>query len=295
MRQIPDSELIIDREGRVYHLHLRPEDIGHTVLTVGDPSRVTRISRHFDRIDYRGEKREFVTHTGWYKDRRITVLSTGIGPDNIDIALNELDALVNIDLETRMVKEEHTALNVIRVGTSGCIQPDIQVDSALISAFGIGLDNLMAFYDYHPTLSEATLYDEWRQFQEYTQKLPVNTYVVQANHPLLEVLGRNMRSGITFTAPGFYGPQGRTLRAKSRMTLETLQSIQHFSYQGLRITNFEMETSAIYGLARMLGHRAVSCNAIIANRATGTFSEDPQAAVDQLILQVLERISELPA
>lgn len=295
MRQIPDSELILDSKGRIYHLHLRPEEIANTILTVGDPGRVARISRHFDRIDYQKDKREFVTHTGWYKGKHITVLSTGIGPDNIDIAINELDALVNIDLETRQIKEKHTALNIIRVGTSGCLQPDIPVDSLLISGYGIGLDNLMSFYDYQPNLSEATLFDEWRQFQDYTQGLPVETYVVQANHQLFDALKKNMQTGITFTAPGFYGPQGRTLRASSRITPEILQHLQHFSYQGFRITNFEMETSAIYGLSRMLGHRAVSCNAIIANRPAGTFSKNPGDTIDRLILEVLERVVELDA
>ena len=152
MRKIPQSELILDAEGRIYHLNLRPEDIAHTILTVGDPARVGRISQYFDQIDYEAEKREFVTHTGWYKGKRITVISTGIGPDNIDIAINELDALVNIDFKTRQVKEKHTVLNFIRVGTSGCLQPGIPVDSMLISAYGIGLDNLMTFYEYHPTL-----------------------------------------------------------------------------------------------------------------------------------------------
>jgi len=295
MRKIPQSELILDAEGRIYHLNLRPEDIAHTILTVGDPARVGRISQYFDQIDYEAEKREFVTHTGWYKGKRITVISTGIGPDNIDIAINELDALVNIDFKTRQVKEKHTVLNFIRVGTSGCLQPGIPVDSMLISAYGIGLDNLMTFYEYHPTLSEATLYDEWSRFQDYSGRLPVETYVVQANHQLFEALKQNMRRGITFTSPGFYGPQGRTLRATPRLKDETLQRIQHFSYQDLKITNFEMETSAIYGLSRLLGHHAVSCNAIIANRINGTFSKTPTQTVDRLILEVLERVIELDA
>ncbi len=292
MRRIAESELILDEEGRIYHLHLRREDIADTILTVGDPGRVKRISRHFDRVDFKAKKREFITHTGWYKGRRLTAISTGIGPDNIDIAINELDALVNIDFETRSPREEHTSLNFIRVGTSGCLQPDIPVDKMLISAYGIGLDNLMAFYEYHPTLSEATLYDEWIRFQEATQQLPVSTYTVQANRQLYNRLGKNMARGITFTAPGFYGPQGRTLRAKTRLGRDVLENVRHFSFNDLRITNFEMETSAIYGLARILGHRAVSCNVIIANRATSTFSKNPKEAVDRLILEVLERISE---
>lgn len=294
MRQIPDSELILDNDGRIYHLHLRPEEIASTILTVGDPARVERISRYFDRVEIKREKREFVTHTGWYQGKRLTVVSTGIGPDNIDIAMNELDALVNIDFSTRQVKDTHTPLNFIRVGTSGCLQPDIPVDSLLVSAFGIGLDNLMSFYECHPNLSEATLYDEWRQFQEYTGRLPVESYVVQAHHRLYEYVSAGLRTGITFTAPGFYGPQGRTLRAKARFTPELLQQIQHFTYQDLRITNFEMETSAIYGLAKVLGHRAVSCNAIIANRANGTFSKDANATIERLIAIVLKKVAEMP-
>lgn len=287
--------MIVNRQGRIYHLDLSPEEIATTVLTVGDPGRVARISRHFDRIEVKREKREFVTHTGWYRDRRLTVLSTGIGPDNIDIAINELDALANIDLRSRQVKENHTALTFVRVGTSGCIQPDIPVDTLLASAFGIGLDNLLAFYDYHPTLSEATLYDEWRQFQEITGRLPVKTYVVQADHRLFEWMGEGMQKGITFTAPGFYGPQGRWLRAKPRFRDEHLRQIRHFAYHDMRITNFEMETSALYGLARLLGHRAVSCNAIIANRANGTFSDRPRETIDRLIETVLNKVAGLPA
>ena len=231
-----------------------------------------------------------MTHTGWLNNKHLSVLSTGIGPDNIDIAINELDALANIDFSTRQPKEKYTRLSFIRVGTSGCLQPDIPVDSLLISAFGIGLDNLMSFYDYRPNLSEATLYDNWKAYQEATQYLPVETYIVQANQELLHQLEDGMEKGITFTSPGFYGPQGRSLRARSRFEPDGLQRIQHFIYGDLRITNFEMETSAIYGLSKILGHRAVSCNAIIANRASSTFSSTPKATVDKLIEVVLEKL-----
>lgn len=292
MPALPESELILNAEGRIYHLSLRPEEVAPTIITVGDPGRVSRVSRHFDRIDVKVTKREFITHTGWIGPKRITVISSGIGPDNIDIVLNELDALVNIDFATRQPKKQHTALDIIRIGTTGGLQPDVPVDTHVISRFGVGLDNLLHFYEFQNTLPEAELYDDFRQFLNYTGKLPAEPYVFEAHRDLSDHITTNdLQQGITLTCPGFYGPQGRSLRARSALAAGILAQLSTFAHRGLKITNFEMETAAIYGLARILGHRALSCNAIIANRITNAFSSTPQATVDALIVKVLDQIA----
>ncbi len=293
MSQIPSSELVLNPDGSIYHLNLRPEDIAPTILTVGDPERVGRVSRHFDRIEFRRQKREFVTHTGWLGNRRLSVISTGIGPDNIDIVLNELDALVNIDLASRRPKDTHTQLQLVRIGTSGGLQPDLEVDSFVAARFGLGFDNLLSFYEYLPNLAEATLTDELRTFLEYAGHLPVTPYICEGSTMLANVIGEGMHHGITITAPGFYGPQGRQLRLRPRLNPSAIRSLANFSYEGLRILNFEMETAAIFGLSRLLGHRALSCNVLIANRSTGVFSADPYAAIDRLIETVLENVEKL--
>jgi uridine phosphorylase len=291
MPHIPESELIVNPDGRIYHLALHPDELAKTVITVGDPGRVERVSSHFDRVDVKITKREFVTHTGWLGGKRITVISTGIGPDNIDIVLNELDALVNIDFQTRQPKTKQTSLDIVRIGTTGSLQPDLPVDQFLISRYGVGLDNLLHFYEYQPTMPEAELYDDLRNFMEHSGKLPAEPYIFEASGELADAIAQDyLRQGITLTCPGFYAPQGRELRAKSRLALKTLQTFSNFRHKGYHITNFEMETAAIFGLARILGHRALSCNAVLANRLDNTFSQQPKKTVDALIKLVLDRI-----
>lgn len=289
MARIAESELVINPDGSIYHLNLRPEDIAPNIITVGDPDRVPMVSRYFDEVEAKKKKREFVTHTGRIGSKRITVISTGIGPDNIDIAINELDALANIDLQSREPKAELTTLNIVRIGTSGSLQPDVPADSFVAAAYGLGLDNLMNFYDYRPNLGEAALEDELRAFLEYVGKVPF--YACEGSPALLEALGRDKFRGITLTSPGFYAPQGRELRANARFGLRFFNELARFKFRNYPITNFEMETSAIYGLSRLLGHRALSTNVIIANRANGTFSKDPYRATDELIQNVLGHIS----
>ncbi len=283
--RIPESELILNPDGSIYHLNLNPEQIAPTIITVGDPDRVDAVSAYFDRIDTKVHRREFKTHTGWYKDTRITVISTGIGTDNIDIVLNELDALVNIDFSTRKVKDEHTQLQIIRIGTSGAIQPEIPVDSFLISEKAIGFDNLLHFYGNTSFLD--TNFSE--AFKEHTNWNPAKSdpYVVEADPKLVSRFSSEaFLKGITATNVGFYGPQGRVLRlpANDERLKETIAS---FEYKGAKITNLEMETSGIYGMAALLGHSAISLNAILANRVNGTFSEQPQETTDRLIQKTL--------
>lgn len=288
MQPISASELILNPDGSIYHLNVRPEQIADTVLTVGDPDRVARISRHFDTIELKVSRREFVTHTGWLGKKRLTVLSTGIGTENIDIVMNELDALANIDFKTRLPKEIHKVLNIIRVGTSGTVWRETPVDSFVTSAFGLGLGNLMHFYEYENSAEELEILAQIKNFAPFPAA--IQPQIFAANAALLELLTFDIQ-GITLTAPGFYAPQGRQLRAISKFTSENLNRLSDFQYKNWRITNFEMETSAIFGLAKVLGHRAVSCNAIIANRILKQFSNDPTKTVDRLIQQVLENIS----
>lgn len=291
------SELVVNPDGSIYHLHLQAEQLADWVITVGDPDRVGAVSKYFDRIDTRVHKREFVTHTGELGDKRITVISTGIGPDNIDIVLNELDALANIDLVERVVRPVHRRLRVVRLGTSGSLQPDIEVGSLVFSAYGVGLDNLMSYYQWQERGDAAALLERFRQFVEQEHlPLPVNKhspYVVQADVELLDKLSAGDRRGITLTAPGFYAPQGRRLRIPGRLLATDMHKLADFSFGALNITNLEMETSAIYGLAQLMGHAALSCNVILAGRRQGQFSGDPQQAVDKMITSMLTRISEL--
>ena len=289
---IPASELILHPDGSVYHLALRPEHIGDTIITVGDPERVALVSRHFSKVEFTRERREFVTHTGKWKGRRVTVISTGIGTDNIDIVINELDALVNIDLKTRQPKAERKALDIIRIGTSGILSERLPIGSLLVSSHAVGLDGLLHYYARTPTTEEQRMTDTLTD--ELGDRLPIAPYVTTADADLLRTLGQGMQEGVTLTAPGFYAPQGRELRAKSRFGMPTLQALADIELAGRRITNFEMETAGIYGLASLLGHRAVSCNALLANRMVGTFSTKPQKIVDRLIERVLESIRQLP-
>ncbi|MEL7219696.1 MAG: nucleoside phosphorylase [Bacteroidota bacterium] len=292
--QYPPSELILNPDGSIYHLNLLPQDIGEYIITVGDPGRVEKVSRYFDFIEVRKSKREFVTHTGWLSDKRITVISTGIGPDNIDIVLNELDALVNIDLQNRSDKKTFKSLKVIRLGTSGCLQSDIPVDSVVSSVFGLSFDNMLRFYEWSPSDTEQQLQQDWHTFEAETQlSIPVVPLAVSGSWELLENLAEDHHRGITITAPGFYAPQTRYLRARGIIKADAFDSMENFSSQGVKLTNLEMETAAIYGLSRLLGHQALSCSAILANRANNTFSKRPKKIVEQMIRQVLGRIADL--
>jgi len=287
---IQSSELILNPDGSVYHLNLHPEHIAHDILFVGDQNRVEKITQFFDSIEFSNQKREFKTQTGIFKGKRITVMSTGIGPDNIDIVMNELDALVNIDLKTRMPKENLTSLNIIRIGTSGSLQADIPVDSFVMAKFGLGLDNMLRSY-LIDAISNVEMEDAFIKHTNWDMKKG-RPYVISCS----EILEKRLESqrifkGITGTAGGFYGPQGRVLRLNIQD--ENLNSkMDSFNYNGTRMTNLEMETGAIYGLGKLLGHQCLSLNAIIANRANGTFSEDPYKAVDELIAYTLEKLAE---
>lgn len=287
MNSIPPSELICNADGSIYHLHLRPEHIADTIITVGDPDRVADVSRYFDRIEYKNQKREFVAHTGYLGNKHLMVISTGIGTDNIDIVLNELDALANIDLETRTVRPQHHTLCLIRIGTSGSLQPHLPVGSFLASAFACGFDNLMQYYHWQPNAAEQAISNLLPVFDNQ-----IKPYIAQADPDLLVAFSDGFTHGITGTFSGFYGPQGRSLRLQPRIAdmLEQLQQVQHPLYQ---FTNLEMETAGIYALSRLLQHRAVSLNVILANRPLGQFSANPHADTDRLIRFALEKIAEM--
>ncbi|WP_458626512.1 nucleoside phosphorylase [Winogradskyella sp. PC D3.3] len=285
---IKNSELILNPDGSVYHLNLKPENISDTIIFVGDQDRVEKITTHFDRIEFSTQKREFKTQTGYYQDKRLTVISTGIGPDNIDIVLNELDALVNIDLKTRKPKTELTSLNIIRIGTSGSLHNDIPVDAFLISTHALDINGMLHFYQIdgicNPEVEDAFIkHTNW-------DKNKARPIIIE-NSKFLEnyFVSDSIHKGMTGTAGGFYGPQGRVLRLPLQ-DADLNHKLDTFSYKDFRITNFEMETSVIYGLSKLLGHEALSLNAIIANRANGDFSEDPKKTVNKLILYALERI-----
>jgi uridine phosphorylase len=292
MQRIPESELIINQRGAIYHLDVRPEELSNTIITVGDPDRVPLVSRHFDRVEIQRQHREFVTHTGYIGQKRLTVVSTGIGPDNIDIVLNELDALVNIDFETRTIKPELTHLDIIRVGTSGALQADIPVDSYVVSTHGLGIDNLLNFYRHEENDGEKQLLQSFVTQTQLHNRIS-QPYIAAASGSLLKhFAGDGFHAGITVTCPGFYGPQGRVLRlGLSNPSL--IDQLTAFSFGQHRITNFEMETSGIYGLGRLLGHHCLSLSAIVANRVVKEFSKDGGKAVEGLITKTLEVVSGL--
>ena len=287
---IKESELILNRDGSIYHLNLRPEQVADTIILVGDPNRVPRVSAYFDTIEFSTQKREFCTHTGTYKGKRLTALSTGIGPDNIDIVINELDALFNIDLHTRKPKEQLTSLNIVRFGTSGSLQADIPVDSFVLSSHGLGMDNMLHAYKDAPNVREIAMEEAFMAHTQWNTDKG-RPYIVGCGETLKQrLLTDKVFEGITGTAPGFYGPQGRMLRLPVQDP--TLNDKLHsFNYKGYRMTNLEMETSAIYGLSKLLGHQAVSLNAIIANRAAGTFTKDTKKVVENLIVYGLEQLA----
>ena len=289
MNHLAASELILNPDGSIYHLNLKPEHIADTILLVGDQNRVGKITKYFDNVDVVIQKREFHTQTGTYKGKRISVISTGIGTDNIDIVLNELDALVNIDFESRQIKEKKTNLNIIRIGTSGSIQEDIPVDSILISELAVGFDSLLHFYQ----SDDVQLQDFNEAIEEHLNTYERNSkpYVVPAAASLVELFKTpQVHVGFTGSNAGFYAPQGRVLRLPLRDN-SMKDRLATFSFKGKKITNLEMETSAIFGLSKMLGHKALSVNAIIANRATGNFTKDGAQAVDNAIRYSLERLT----
>lgn len=288
MNKIEESELIINARGAIYHLDVRPEELAHTVITVGDPDRVGRVSNYFDEIEFKNQHREFITHTGYIGKKRISVVSSGIGPDNIDIVLNELDAVVNIDFDTRQIKKELTPLTIIRLGTSGSLQGDIAVDSFVAGTHGLGIDNLLNYYQHTNNEEEKALI---QQFVVHTQLNIAfsQPYIASASASLLKHFVYGFHQGITVTCPGFYGPQGRVLRLGLTHP-GLISSLTNFSYGKYRITNFEMETSAMYGLGKLMGHQCLSVNVIVANRINKTFTKDTYTAVDSLIKKALEII-----
>ena len=286
---IKSSELILNPDGSVYHLNLLPEQIAHDIIFVGDQNRVEKITQTFDFIEFSTQKREFKTQTGTLKGKRITVMSTGIGPDNIDIVMNELDALVNIDLKTRTIKENLTSLNIIRIGTSGALQADIPCGSFVMSKFGLGLDNMLRSY-LIDDVSNLEIENAFVEHNNWDLKKG-RPYVIRCSEKLEKLIESDkMFKGITATAGGFYGPQGRVLRLNIQDENQN-DKMDNFDFENNRITNLEMETAAIYGLSALLGHNALSLNAIIANRALSTFSDDPYKAVDELIAYTLKKIT----
>ena len=290
MSTLQESELIINSDGSIYHLHLKPEDIADTIIIVGDPQRVEIISSYFDHIDFKMVNREFVTHTGTYKGKLITAMASGIGTDNIDILLNELDALVNIDLQNRSIKEEKRALNIIRLGTSGALQADVAVDSFVASSYGFGMDGLLNFYAAGADVNDSAMQSAFLAQSNWPEAL-AKPYFVAASEKLSSWFQEGFVHGITATAPGFYGPQGRVLRLPTTVP-DLHKKLQQFHYQNHRIVNFEMETSALYGFGKMLGHNTLTVCAVIANRYHKTYSKDYKATVRNLIEKVLNIIVE---
>ncbi|MDA9554869.1 nucleoside phosphorylase [Pelobium sp.] len=283
---ISEADLIINPDGSIYHLNLLPEDIADTIITVGDPDRVDEVSKYFDSIEIKKGKREFITHTGYLGKKRITVISTGIGTDNIDIVFNELDALANINFKTRIVNDELKQLDIIRIGTSGSIREDIPVGSILVSTHGLGLDALMDYYESNQSIEDLYLQ---QKIADHLNISHINPYLNAGSTKLLNQIGEGLFQGITVTAPGFYSPQGRKVRANNRVD-GLIEKLSSFEYQNKKLTNLEMETAGIYALANVFGHHALSVNAILAQRKKLEFAKDPQKIVEQMIQLVLERI-----
>ncbi|MEB2774020.1 nucleoside phosphorylase [Algoriphagus sp. D3-2-R+10] len=280
-RQIPESELILNADGSIYHLHLKPENLASLVFTVGDPDRVPLVSRYFDQVDFKGSKREFVTHTGRIKGKRLTVMSTGMGTDNVEILMTELDSLVNVDLKTHTVKPTENNLDIIRLGTSGSMQPDLPVGSLLASEIAVGVDTLMQFY---PQLEGS---QDWSQLVKDTLGLTFLPYQASASTELLQKLPSDFHRGVTLTAPGFYAPQGREIRLKPKMD-NMIERLAELKLGSLKMTNFEMETAGYYAMGQLLNHRMLSLNAIVANRPSGEFDKEAEKTVDHMIRIALE-------
>ena len=285
MQAIGASELIINDRGAIYHLNVRPEEIADTIITVGDPERVASVSKYFDRIEHKLAHREFITHTGTIGQKRISVLSTGIGPDNIDIALNEIDALVNINFDTRTINDQKKSVSIIRMGTCGSLQGEVGVNELVAGTHGLGIDNVLHFYERENNEEEKAIL---AAFDEHTNisSHKIQPYIASASAGLLKHFTEGYSHGITVTCPGFYGPQGRILRLPLKMP-NLVDQMTSFSYGQHRIANFEMETSAIYGLCNLLGHQCLSINVIIANRVKKEYSKDMSKAVDHMIQKSL--------
>ena len=283
---IADSELIINPDGSIYHLNLKPEDLADTIIFVGDQDRVPQVSKYFDTIEIKKGKREFITHTGTIRGKRISVISTGIGTDNIDIVLNEIDALKNINFETKTLNENLVSVDIIRIGTSGSIQGNIPMGTILVSEYAIGFDALMQYYIKPYTNEENSIKEAInQQFSDLSFK----PYVGKASEKLLNQFGKDLPKGITMTAPGFYGPQGRSVRSHN-VYPDLIKNANKFQVDGRQITNLEMETAGIYALCNMFNHNALSVNAILASRVNEEFSTNPGEIVDRTIQYVLERI-----
>ncbi|MEZ4755563.1 MAG: nucleoside phosphorylase [Flavobacteriales bacterium] len=286
---LPPSELVLNPDGSVYHLALRPEHLGDLVLVVGDQGRVERISRQFNKVEHRVQNREFVSHSGEYRGVHVTALSTGIGTDNIDIVLNELDALANIDLLTRQPQARTRSLRIVRLGTCGALHADIPVDTRIVSAYGVGMDNVLHYYAYENTDAETRLLTAFLEATEWPDNLPL-PYVAAGDAGLVSTLGQGNHVGITLTAGGFYGPQGRQLRLLP--SVDGLnERFSDFAHEGLRCSNYEMETSALYGLGGMLGHRVATVCTVVANRMRKEYSKDHHAAIDRMIEEALDRLT----
>jgi len=286
---IHSSELILNDDDSIYHLKLKPEQLAPKIILAGDPGRIEVISSKFDHIECKVSNREFVTHTGIYKGERISAIATGIGTDNIDIVLNELDALVNVDLESRVAKVKHKALEIIRIGTCGSIQESVPADEIVVSSHAIGLDGLMNFYNFEMTALESDLFNQFIKQTNWPKNLN-RPYLVEGNRPLIEKIGKNFHKGITITANGFYAPQGRAIRLKPKFP-EMNEQLRKFSFESHSIINYEMETSALYGLSRLLGHHACTVCAVVANRYANSFSKDYKPVISNLIDKVLERLT----
>lgn len=283
--RIPESELILNKDQSIYHLNLKPEHLSDVILTVGDPGRVYKISQHFDDVDFEMNKREFITHIGKYKGKRITVISSGMGTENVEILLNELDALANIDFKKREIKPFKKKLKIIRIGTSGSLQLDVPVGSHLVSNHAIGLDTLMYFYNLHQSKQELEISKDLME----KLGLPFQPYCVSGSETLKAKFAYDMLEGNTVTCPGFYGPQGRKLRLPLAFP-RIIEDLNYFHEKDFWLTNFEMETAGYYAFGRLLDHEVLSVNAIIANRITNEFAKNPDVIIDSLIKKILDRI-----
>lgn len=289
IKTIPESELILHPDGKIYHLNIKPEHLAETVILVGDPQRVEVISNYFDKIEFKGANREIHTHTGILNKKRLTVMSTGMGTDNIDIVLNELDALVNIDLKTRTIKEKHTELNIIRLGTSGALQAEIPLNAFILSEYGLGIDGLLNFYANNNEFVEKPMTEAFIKATDWPGDL-AKPYIVRSSEKLGKMMGNDFIHGITATAPGFYGPQGRTLRLPLNFP-GLNKKIQEFAFGNQKVVNFEMETSALYGLGKLLGHNTLTVCVAIANRYRHEYNQNYKQAINRLIELLLEKIT----
>ncbi len=289
MRKIGESELILNPDGSIYHLKLRPENIGETIILVGDQDRVEKVSKFFDTIDFKVKNREFVTHTGTLRGKKVSAISTGIGTDNIDIVVNELDALVNIDLETRTVKEKHTSLNLVRIGTSGSLQAEIPVENPVVAKYAVGFDGLLNYYADRNKACNLELEKAFVDYTKWNEILPAPYFVKSSDDLFNKIEGEKLFHGITIAAPGFYGPQGRVLRLPV-IDPEINTKLPKFTYENLKITNYEMESSALYGLSKLLGHKALVVCLIVANRMRKEYSSNYKSKIEDVIKYILDKL-----